>query len=168
MTNITPATARKLAKEYRSSMSREVLHAWATDVIEALHSLADQLAKQTTSERQFPVLQGKKLRSVPWSMLVPHERQAIANHSQDLETLARRGGLSPVEMAAVILGKPFREVQSLSEELAEHTISKMAQAHLAAASVPTPSDADVMFRILFVGDKRVLSEAEAMDGGVDQ
>lgn len=66
------------------------------------------------SERMFPVLwQGSREeleeyqrrscpREVPWSLLAPHEAQAIDNHSQTLERLASRGGLSPFEMVLVI------------------------------------------------------------------
>lgn len=81
--------------------------------------------------RQFPVLKGKTLFSVPWSMLVPHERQARANHGQSLERLAERGGLSPVEMVAVVLGKRWRDVEGMSAADAEASLSKMvtAQTH---------------------------------------
>lgn len=44
-------------------------------------------------------------RSVPWSLLAPHEAQALANHDQTLERLAQRGGLSPFEMVLVIEDK---------------------------------------------------------------
>jgi hypothetical protein len=57
-----------------------------------------------TEEKRFPVLQevveSKRVegmpRSVKWSAL--DDRQAQLNHSQTLERLAERGGLSPVEM----------------------------------------------------------------------
>ncbi len=62
-------------------------------------------------ERQFPVLNtyGRNapavVRSVPWSMLAPHEPQALKNHcGQSLEKLASRGGLSPLEIYAVMNG----------------------------------------------------------------
>lgn len=69
------------------------------------------------SEREFPVLwpwdreRHAQLvalgcpRSVPWSLVAPHERQARANHSQSLERLAERGGLSPSELVAVLSGE---------------------------------------------------------------
>lgn len=46
--------------------------------------------------------------SVPWSLLAPHEAQAMTNHSQTLERLAERGGLAPNEMAAVLSDEHWR------------------------------------------------------------
>lgn len=66
------------------------------------------------SERMFPVLWPHSLRetarlrslgcprSVPWAMLAPHKRRAELNHSQTLERLAERGGLSPSEIVCVL------------------------------------------------------------------
>ncbi len=51
-------------------------------------------------------------KSVPWSMLAPHESQAERNHSQSLETLAGRGGLDVSEMVAVLTGQTWREVRA--------------------------------------------------------
>lgn len=63
-------------------------------------------------ERLFPILPShrhEKLhrelgvpRSVPWSLLAPHEAQARRNHSQSLTRLAERGGLSLCEIIAVL------------------------------------------------------------------
>ena len=57
-------------------------------------------------ESAFPVAR----RSVPWSLLVPHEEWAKRNHDQNLETLASRGGLSPDEMLAIIEHRRWRPV----------------------------------------------------------
>jgi hypothetical protein len=46
-------------------------------------------------------------RSVPWSLVLPHEAQAVKNHSQSLERLAERGGLAPSELLAVIGDRRF-------------------------------------------------------------
>ena len=76
------------------------------------------------ADRRFPILIPGKwredlpLRSVPWGMLQPHEEQAIANHSQSLEELARRGGLSPVEILLVLDGRSWRERRELREPTA--------------------------------------------------
>lgn len=64
---------------------------------------------------EFPVLLSTRRRrefadcpaSVPWSFVEPHAAQAMKNHSQTLQRLARRGGLDPVEIKAVVLGLPF-------------------------------------------------------------
>ena len=71
-------------------------------------------------ERQFPILTpysrmdkyaGLGLpRGVPWSFIEPHEAQALRNHHQSLQQLARRGGLDISEMAAVISGRTWRQI----------------------------------------------------------
>lgn len=45
--------------------------------------------------------------SIPWEVIALHERQANLNHGHSLETIARRGGLSPYELLAVLLDQPF-------------------------------------------------------------
>jgi hypothetical protein len=63
------------------------------------------------SERQFPILNSDRTpdlpRSVPWSFVAPHERQAVRNHGQTLERLAQRQGLCWVELWHVINGKDW-------------------------------------------------------------
>ena len=66
------------------------------------------------SGRCFPVFLGDQRSiwpglpdSIPWEVIAPHERQANVNHGQSLETLARRGGLSPYELLAVLSDQPF-------------------------------------------------------------
>lgn len=61
------------------------------------------------SERQFPILGDPDVKSVPWRIVEPHRKQAMANHGQTLERLAERGGLSLMELVAVMAGEnPFR------------------------------------------------------------
>jgi hypothetical protein len=47
---------------------------------------------------------------IPWALIAPHERQAQRNHSQSLETLASRGGLSACEALAVIEDRSYRRI----------------------------------------------------------
>ncbi len=54
----------------------------------------------------FPIMQAGTHRFIPWDFVSPHEAQAITNHGQTLETLARRGGLSPEELYAVLTDRP--------------------------------------------------------------
>lgn len=62
-----------------------------------------------TSEPVFPIMQGKYIKGIPWSMIAPKEVQAKRNHSmQNLEELAKRGGLSPCEAIAVLEGRSWR------------------------------------------------------------
>lgn len=64
---------------------------------------AELRAARVAKERRFPIMGGP---SIPWSLIAPHERQAQANHDQSLETLAARGGLSPIEAVAVLHDRP--------------------------------------------------------------
>lgn len=61
--------------------------------------------------KTFPIQRGWSLKawkdvpasSIPWEMIAPHEAQALYNHcDQDLNCLARRGGLSHCEALAVL------------------------------------------------------------------
>lgn len=65
------------------------------------------------------------LDSVPWGLVTPHEKQALANHYQSLDTLARRGGLAPCEMCAVIEDRRWRRMgfDEANERLLEHVRS---------------------------------------------
>ncbi len=51
----------------------------------------------------------QQVESVPWEFVVRHEASAQKNHSQSLERLNERGGLSPLELFAVVNGLGFRE-----------------------------------------------------------
>lgn len=67
---------------------------------------------------KFPVLLDRETRDrfpdcprfVPYEVVSPHEDQALDNHDQDLALLARRGGLCPVELYAVVHGRAIRDV----------------------------------------------------------
>lgn len=60
-------------------------------------------------------------RSVPWSMIEPHERQARINHDQILERLAERGGLTPLELRRVLEDRPFdaSDIENYAERNAD-------------------------------------------------
>lgn len=47
------------------------------------------------------------IKEIPWTLIAPHENQAQRNHSQTLERLAARGGLSPMEAVAVLEDAKF-------------------------------------------------------------
>jgi hypothetical protein len=65
-------------------------------------------------------------RTVPWSLLAPHEDWAKENHDQSLRRLADRGGLDPTEMVAILERRKWRmmtipnAVARLLELLAAH------------------------------------------------
>lgn len=70
-------------------------------------------------------------RTVPWSILEPHEAQARSNHDQTLQRLAERGGLSPAEIVAVIEGHGLRWLLSgnVTDEIAVPTLLRYIEAH---------------------------------------
>jgi hypothetical protein len=86
-------------------------------LLEAERDLAALRRRVGEAARMFPVLQAPRgaPTRVPWALLAPFEGHAIRNHDQDLETLARRGGLSVAEMVAVIEGKRLREMERSDE-----------------------------------------------------
>lgn len=56
-----------------------------------------------TDPKTFPIQDG---RPIPWSLIAPHEAQAVKNHGgQTLQRLAERGGLSPCEALCAIRGE---------------------------------------------------------------
>lgn len=61
---------------------------------------------------------------LPWAMLEPHAAQAERNHSQTLERLAERGGLSACEALAVLEDRPFQKMKQseANARLASHLI----------------------------------------------
>jgi len=63
--------------------------------------------------KTFPVLNHENYAncppSIPWSLIEPHAKQAEKVHSQTLDELARRGGLAPDELVAVLSDKNFYE-----------------------------------------------------------
>jgi hypothetical protein len=87
---------------------------WQSDAkwIAELHDEIERLRKDNAALRdqippeRFPTLGGP---SVPWSMVAPHEKQAIANHDQSLRRLAERGGLSPGELWCIVHNRKWRE-----------------------------------------------------------
>lgn len=63
------------------------------------------------AKQMFPVLNTGI--SVPWALVEPFEPQAIKNHAQTLTQLAQRGGLSALELWAVMHGVTWRQARSM-------------------------------------------------------
>lgn len=74
---------------------------------------------------------------IPWDMILPHERQALRNHSQTLKRLAERGGLSASEAVAVLEDRDFRR---MGEAEAHHRLAGLVAA-FAAPPPPAPDAA---------------------------
>lgn len=58
--------------------------------------------------------------TIPWAFVAPHGAQALRNHDQTLERLNERGGLSPLEIFAVVHDRHYRDVlrAGMTESLA--------------------------------------------------
>jgi hypothetical protein len=71
-------------------------------------------------------------RSVPWDLVKDHEAQAQSNHTQSLEHLAGRGGLSPKELWCVVHDTKFYDAKDMTEAKAIewlHTIEGVTWAN---------------------------------------
>lgn len=66
--------------------------------------------------RIFPLISDDPPYSIPWEMIEPHRMQAAKNHSQSIETLAKRGGLSFCELLATIEGRDLIPWITMTEE----------------------------------------------------
>lgn len=77
--------------------------------------------------RRFPVMtdSGFGKYTIPWRLVAPFEGQAFANHHQDLETLARRGGLGETELWCVMHG--VRWQNRCSDEVAHEWALALAK-----------------------------------------
>ena len=52
---------------------------------------------------------------VPYSLVEAHDAQAQSNHSQTLERLAQRGGLSPLEVWCIVNDKKWHDKGDMTE-----------------------------------------------------
>lgn len=71
---------------------------------------------QAPTPFEFPILYRPRKppnapESIPWEWLIEHEEQAKRNHRQSLERLAERGGLSPMELYAVMHDLDYGELR---------------------------------------------------------
>lgn len=60
------------------------------------------LEVQKMAELMFPIINDTVIKAIPWAAIAPYQAQAQANHSQSLETLARRGGLDVIDAVRVM------------------------------------------------------------------
>lgn len=91
----------------------------------------------TDPERKlFPVL-GSHGAKVDWQFVADHGKQAHANHYQTVEHLAKRGGLSWSELAAVVGNRKWSAMQ---ENDAMLSVRKDEARYLAAIQAPSAAD----------------------------
>ena len=72
------------------------------------------------SEPMFPILNDPIIKALPWALLKPHEKQAMRNHSQSLNELARRGGLGIQEAYLIIKDMDYRIGMKFSKHLVRY------------------------------------------------
>lgn len=79
-------------------------------------------------QKLFPLLYGPRElvgpRSVPWSFVEPAREQAMDNHSQTLERLAERGGLSPIELYGALHRMRWGDLGALDHQFCVEWIQK--------------------------------------------
>lgn len=72
---------------------------------------------KSKSRRAFPIICSNKKEYIPWDLIATHEKQALRNHGQNLDTLAERGGLSWSEAYAVLTDTSYPSTEAyVSEE----------------------------------------------------
>lgn len=93
--------------------------------------------------RRFPILLNKMQRAaydcpgtVPWDLVEPHEKRALANHGQSLERLAERGGLDPVELVAVLEDRRLWDMRDMLISDAVKKVKKHEEAVLSQTTLP--------------------------------
>lgn len=95
----------------RSATEEDYNHGYIAGQVDAANELeallADQAEAGEDAEKVMPV---NGVGTIPWAMIAPHERQAQANHSQTLDRLRERGGLSPCEALAILENRPWKKM----------------------------------------------------------
>lgn len=89
--NFQPTTARLLREAADALAARETL-------------TREEAERRFKADDTFPIMMahGSDKWRLPMSLFRPHEAQAKWNHSQTLDRLRERGGLSPCEAVAVL------------------------------------------------------------------
>ena len=72
-----------------------------------------------------PSVPGFALKSFPRFLYDDREERAQKNHGQSLETLARRGGLTHIEMLALACDLPLQRLTGLEERTAHQILQRM-------------------------------------------
>ncbi len=91
--------------------------------------------------KQYPIIGTIPQEYIPWDILVPHEKQALRNHGQTLELLAKRGGLDWNEVLWIHEDKAWGTTQMMPLDEAKRIVLE----HVAAWELEQqePPDAGV-------------------------
>lgn len=75
-----------------------------------------------SEERRFKVLGTKPPETIPWAFAETFRQQAHRNHSQTLERLNERGGLSWEEIRTAMSGRDWHQIQHLTNDQARPVV----------------------------------------------
>ncbi len=110
-------------REQVKTLLEERDRGWGGTVEQENEKLRDRVMALEKKNRRFPIQGGP---SIPWKAIAPCEGQAKRNHSQSLERLAERGGLSAIEAFAVLESRPLRDVMN-GKISNEEALAKLVQ-----------------------------------------
>lgn len=94
------------------------------------------MTEVTVERRNYPIL-GSKGASIDWQLVVDHGGQAYKNHRQSVERLAERGGLSWVELYAVLNNQQWQKIDENEAIIACRSIEAK---YLSAVTEPASTD----------------------------
>jgi hypothetical protein len=92
-----------------------------------------EVDEHQTTERQFPIMDGKGRSSIPWRVIAPHEAQAQRNHGQSLKRLAERGGLCWSEAWGILTGVGWSRLPRNQEDRCKAAVLAIVQKESADA-----------------------------------
>lgn len=111
----------------------EYLHELAgrsADTIASLRAEVERLRGALEKPaKQFPIL-GSRGVTIDWALVEDHQRQAYENHRQTVARLAERGGLSWIEMYAVLHNQKWQKMDENEAILACRSIEARHRAAL--------------------------------------
>jgi hypothetical protein len=83
------------------------------------------------------IMSATLLSEIPWSVIAPHEKQALSNHGQTLNRLAERGGLAACEAIDIIEGRPWNSSKHCIEN--EHRLINIVRKWRAEQAQTAPA-----------------------------
>jgi hypothetical protein len=119
------------------------------------------MTEVTVERRNYPIL-GSKGASIDWQLVVDHGGQAYKNHRQSVERLAERGGLSWVELYAVLNNQQWQKIDENEAIIACRSIEAK---YLSA--VTEPASTDTLARLQRERDQAVEALRRIGDGFTD-
>ena len=76
---------------------------------------------------KYPILHSKG-EYIPFEMMLEHEEQCYKNHSQSVETLAKRGGTTYLETYYILNDSPFKHCEPQNYDRYEYNARRIIHA----------------------------------------